>query len=128
MRLPWEGNGGQEAPAGEADVPAVSGDVADAADTPSGADEPAVVPPPGLAAHARRRTARSAPGDPEAQPYPASAGGRRAAPSADVLCGVRPGVDGRLSVSRAHNARDEIALTQPGVGATGLLLCQTKYT
>ncbi len=36
-RLPWEGNGGQEALAGDADVPAVSGDVADAADTSGGA-------------------------------------------------------------------------------------------
>ncbi len=104
-RLPWEGNGGQQAPAGEADVPAVSGDVADAADTIGGADEPAAAAPPGLAAHAHRRTARSTPGDPGAQPYPASAGGRRAAPPADVLCGVLPGVDGRVGVAGAQRPR-----------------------
>ncbi|AUB83170.1 hypothetical protein [Candidatus Thiodictyon syntrophicum] len=34
-RLPWEGNGGQEAPAGEPDVTAGAGDIADAADTPA---------------------------------------------------------------------------------------------
>ena len=131
-RLPWEGSGGDETPAGEPDVPAVSQDVADATDTPGGADEPAGSAAPRPRRQGSRRTRTGAPpgrrpgtpGHSRTQQLPVDA----EQPHRPTCCaGCGQALTG-AHASRAHNARYEIELIQPGAGATGLLLRQTKHT
>ena len=117
-RLPWEGSGGDDTPAGEPDVPAESGDVADAADTPGGDARGvgiAKAAPPGHAPHAHRPPPVGArgPGHRRTQHLPVDAE-QSHRPTCCAGCGQALTA---AQASRAHNARYEIELIQPGAGA-----------
>jgi transposase len=127
-RLPWEGRGGDETPADNPDVTAGLGDPDADAGGSGGPDESAAPKPrrqgshrtvtgqrpgrrPGAPGHSRTR---HLPVDAELPHRPSCCAG--CSQSLNAAC-----------ESRAHNARYEIELIQPGAGATGLLLQQTKH-
>jgi len=115
-RMPWEGTGGQDTPAGQPDVPAGSQDGADAADTPGDAE------PAGPAAPRPRRQGahRTVTGQPPGR-RPGSLGHSRTQhlpvdaeqPHRPTCCAGCGQALTDAHVARAHNARYDIELIQP---------------
>jgi transposase len=126
-RPPWETRETGEVPASDPETPGeatVSDSDATAGETPT---VPAKAPPaPGEETTSERRPGRrrGAPGHSRTQRLAVDAE-RTHAPICCHGCGepLSP-----ASESRAHNARYAIDLIQPGAGATGLVLHQTKHT
>lgn len=123
-RAPWEPAEGNE----EDDGAPASSAQGEAGETPDQARKPAS----GKAGKGKRGGAKAgrpgrrkgARGHSRTQQLPVDAE-RTHAPDRCAICGAA--LDA-LHDNRAHNARYEIDLIQPGAGSTGLLLHQTKHT
>jgi transposase len=134
-RLPWEGVGGGDATDGgdaadDAEVTAAAGDPA--AQTGGDADDEkeSGAPRPRRQGSRRQVTGQppgrrvGAPGHSRTQRLPVDAE-QAHVPTCCAGCGQPLS---RTQDSRAHNARYEIELIQPGAAGTGLVLQQTKHT
>jgi hypothetical protein len=135
-RLPWAGSGGGGAGGGDAadgDAADVPADTAASGDPAAGdADEP---PASGEPRPRRQGTRRTVTGQPPGRRVGAAGHSRTQRLPIDAEQTHVPtrcaGCGQPLTAtheSRAHNARYEIDLIQPGAGGTGLLLQQTKHT
>ncbi|NEV65439.1 IS66 family transposase, partial [Thiorhodococcus minor] len=128
-RAPWAGRDGSEGSTAQtpSEAESAAGDAEDTAPTDA-PDEEGETPPAGAtqcrrcAGRAGRR--RGAKGHSRTQVLPIDV----ERPHAPSICAGCAQPLSEAHASRAHNARYELELTQPGAGATGLLLQQTKQT